>query len=56
MKNVLWMHTDEKKYALSYKHDTGEIEVRENGIHGRVLKSFSNDTSVSEVKKFFEDL
>ena len=56
MKNVLWMHIGERKYALSYKHDSGQIELRENSIHGPVLASFSNATSISEVKRFFESL
>ncbi len=56
MKNVLWVRIDGTRYAISYSHDSGEIELRENTTHGNVVASFSNATPCSEVRRVFETL
>ncbi len=56
MKNVMWVRIGGKKYAFSYNHEAGEIEIRKRTIQGKVIHSFSNDTPVSEVKEVFEKL
>lgn len=56
MKNVLWLRINGRRYALSYNHEEWCIEVRERNTQGNVLASFTNATSVQEVKQFFATL
>jgi len=42
MTNALWVHIGSHRYALSYNHDAGSIEVREENMRGNVLASFDN--------------
>jgi len=56
MKNVLWVRIGGSRYALSYNHLAGTIEVRRGTTRGAVLESFSNANSAGEVKTFFEGL
>lgn len=56
MKNVLWVRINGNRYALSYNHDEGSIEVRSRNTQGQVLASFTNSNSASEVKDFFSGL
>ncbi len=55
-KNVLWMHINGKRLAFSYNHEEETIEVREGTTQGRVVRSFSNDDSTSDVAEFFRSL
>lgn len=56
MKNVIWFKVNQKRYALSYNHDTGEIELRKNSTHGQVIASFSNTMSNARVRQIFNGL
>lgn len=56
MKNALWIDIDGRSYALSYNHDNGAIEVKEDSMRGDVLAAFTNDDSASRVKDFFSEL
>lgn len=56
MKNVLWLQVENKQFCFVYNHETFDIDVRENTIQGTTIKSFNNDTPLSEVKFFFEKL
>jgi hypothetical protein len=56
MKNVLWVRINGNRYALSYNHEQGRIEVRERNTQGHVLASFTNANTISEVKQFFAGL
>jgi hypothetical protein len=56
MANALWLHVGRKRYLLSYNHDSGEIEVKDKSTQGVVLTSFSDETPISEVKSFFNNL
>ena len=53
MANALWVNIGEKRYAVSYKHETRKIEVRENSMRGDVLREFDNDDSAADVREFF---
>jgi hypothetical protein len=55
-KNILWVKINQKRYAFSYNHTTGEIELRQGSIRGKILHTFSNKTPVSQVKQIFESL
>ncbi len=55
-RNVLWMYIDDRKYAFSFNHNTGLIEVRQGNLQGPVMTTFSNATNHSEVKQFFSGL
>ena len=54
--NVLWVHFNDKRYAFSYNHSSGQIEMREGSTHGSVLHVFDNSVSAAQVKSIFEDL
>ena len=56
MTNALWVAIGDHRYALSYNHEAETIEVRADNIRGDVLASFSNETPLAEVKRFFERL
>ncbi len=55
-KNVLWARFNGRRLAFSYNHTDETIEIRENSTQGRVLRSFSNDNSASDVADFFRNL
>ena len=54
--NVLWVHIGGKKYAFSYDHVNGTIEMRADGIQGSVVRTFSNADTAASVKQFFANL
>jgi hypothetical protein len=54
--NVLWVQMAGIKYALVYNHKKGCIEIRERTGTGDVRFSFTNRTSVNEVRRAFEEL
>lgn len=56
MKNVLWLQVGNRTLCFAYKHNSGNIEVREGSIQGTVIASFNNGTPISDVKDFFENL
>jgi integron cassette protein len=56
MKNVLWVRVNGSRYALSYNHEQGCIEVRERNTQGNVLAFFTNANTAREVKQFFAGL
>lgn len=56
MKNVLWFKVGGIRYALSYNHDTQEIELRQGSTQGNVIGRFSNTTTNNQVRRIFSDL
>lgn len=56
MKNVLWVSINSVRYALSYNHETNQIEMRRGSTQGTVIASFDNTTPLVDVKEFFEAL
>jgi hypothetical protein len=54
--NALWVIIGGNKYAVSYKHETGKIEIRENNMRGKTLREFDNSDSAADVRNFFADL
>ncbi|MEH2086347.1 hypothetical protein [Nostoc sp.] len=56
IKNQLWVKINHTRYAFSYNHTTGEIELRQGSSKGKILHTFSNKTPVSQVKQIFESL
>jgi hypothetical protein len=54
--NVLWAHIAGKKYAFSYDHVNGTIEMRSESIQGPVVRTFSNADTAASVKEFFANL
>ncbi|HGL3875891.1 TPA: hypothetical protein ACKE0Z_003769 [Klebsiella pneumoniae] len=54
---VWWKSEDtNKKYAISYNHDTLEIEMREGSVKGDVLFSLTNNTNTEDVLDMLKDL
>lgn len=56
MKNVIWFKVNGQRYALSYNHETQEIELRQGTTQGIVLGSFSNSISNDQVRQIFAGL
>jgi hypothetical protein len=54
--NALWVGIGGKKYALSYNHTKGIIEMRSDSLQGPVVRSFSNNDTAASVKEFFVKL
>lgn len=53
LKNVLWVKIKGQRYAFSYDHSTGLIDMRLGSTQGATIKSFSNtDTAVSVLNTF----
>ena len=51
-----WFGTDKSKYALSYNHEAGAIELREKSVRGTVLASLTNKTGLNALRTLFEGL
>ena len=54
--NVLWVRIGMKRYAFSYNHAMRHIELREGGLQGPTLHTFTNNTALSEVRAVFQKL
>lgn len=54
--NVLWVVIGGTRYAFSYNHSAGQIEMKEGSIQGPVLHVFSNSTPMSTVYSVFQAL
>src|SRR5689334_11023296 len=54
--NVLWVQIAGIRYAIAYNHKAGCIELRERTTTGDVRYTFTNETSVNEVRQIFEEL
>jgi hypothetical protein len=55
-KNVLWARINGQRYAFSYNHSAGQIEMRRGSTQGQILQAFSNTTPLAELKRVFENL
>ena len=55
-KNVLWVRIGGERYAFSYDHDAGQIEMRRGGTQGPTLHRFPNSTPLSAVTQIFKAL
>lgn len=53
---MLWMEVDDKRYCFKYNHETRNIGDCEGSHNGAVIKVLNNDTTMAEVKAFFEGL
>lgn len=54
--NVLWVRIGGNRYAFSYNHETGKIEMREGSTQGMTLHIFDNSTPLASVRTIFEKL
>lgn len=54
--NVLWVVINGNRYAFSYSHQLGVIEMKQNSTHGDVIHTFSNGTSLSLLYGIFQAL
>ena len=53
---VLWVRIGKTRYAFSYNHTSGEIEMRSGGTQGPTIHTFSNTTPLSSIRQIFEAL
>ena len=54
--NVLWFYVGESRYALSYNHREGAIDLRKKSTQGDRLAALDNSTSLKELRELFEHL
>ncbi|CAK6687328.1 hypothetical protein ICNINCKA_00181 [Synechococcus sp. CBW1107] len=54
--NVLWVVIGGNRYAFSYNHTSGLIDMRQDSIQGPVLHTFSNSTPLSSLYSIFQAL
>jgi hypothetical protein len=55
-KNVLWVRMGGARYAFSYNHEAGQIEMREGSTQGATLHTFTNSTPLADVRRIFAAL
>ena len=55
-KNVLWFRVGTERYAFSYNHAAGCIEMRKGGTQGPTLHTFTNATPLAQVRQIFAAL
>lgn len=55
-KNVLWVRMGGERYAFSYNHEIGQIEMRKGSTQGPTLHTFSNATPLADVRRIFAAL
>ncbi len=56
MKNVLWVRIRGQRYAFTYNHAAGTIEIRQGNNRGAVLHSLTNATPLATLRQIFESL
>lgn len=54
--NVLWFHVGKSRYALTYNHDAGTIDLKRKSTQGELVASLDNNTSLADLRKLFEGL
>ena len=54
--NMLWFWVGQNRYAMTYNHQTGQIELKERTHKGGVLHSFDNSTTYREIIEIFRNL
>ncbi|WP_321290146.1 hypothetical protein [uncultured Sunxiuqinia sp.] len=54
--NMLWFWVGKNRYAISYNHQTEQIELKERTHKGGVLYSFDNSTTYQELIEIFKGL
>lgn len=56
LKNVLWFYRSGLRYALSYNHNSGKIEMREGSLKGIAKWKFDNNTLIEDLIGVFSSL
>jgi hypothetical protein len=54
--NVLHATINNRNFSFRYEHETQEIEMRENGIAGPIIQTFTNSTALPSIETFFRSL
>lgn len=56
--NALWWNSAAtgQRYACSYNHKAGEIEIRAGSTQGATLHTFSNGTTIAQINQIFGTL
>lgn len=55
-RNVIWVWFGEERYLFLYNHEAQTIELHREGRRGDLLYRFTNDTTLDEVMRVFEEL
>lgn len=54
--NMMWMEVNGTTYCFLFSHTNGNIEVHKDSAKGSIVRTFDNNTPLTEVKAFFENL
>ena len=54
--NVLWVTHNGQRYAFTYNHDSGQIDIKRGSTRGIVVGSFDNQTPIGQVINIFRHL
>lgn len=54
--NILWVFINKVRYSFRYEHSDDTIEIRKNNHKGELISKINNQTSITQLKKIFEDL
>lgn len=54
--DILWMYVNNNHYCFNFNHMTEMIDCGDGGNIGNVIEIFNNQTSIVEVKAFFEKI
>ncbi|HFP9643447.1 TPA: hypothetical protein ACHORA_004588 [Escherichia coli] len=56
--NMVWWQSERtlKNYAISYNHNSCEIEMRDESVKGAVLFSISNETTPEKILSQLSEL
>lgn len=54
--NQLRMRRGEQWYVIGFNHDTGEIDVRTDTQTGPIIQSFTNNSTLNDIRAFFDSL
>ncbi len=54
--NVLWFYVGDSRYALSYNHHEGTIDLRKKSTQGDRLAALDNSTGLGELRSLFAGL
>lgn len=58
LSNVIWFRSRRtgRRYAMSYDHGNGKIDLRERSLQGKLIYKFDNDSTLEEISQTFRGL
>lgn len=54
--NMIWFYVGENRFAMTYNHTTGRIELKEKSNSGKVIADFDNSSTYQQIVNVFRNL